>query len=296
MKRRPLPAADRRLLPEGWLSGPMPWVIAIMMFLTVLAAAGGLGLRAAAAGLGDDLAGRITVQIVQADAVSRATQAQRALAAVGRLPGLRSAEPVSRAAMGALLEPWLGPEGLGEDLPLPALIDVTFADDAIDHAPAVAAALRGVAPDARVDDHARSLAPLTGLIDALKWLALALVLLMAAATASAVVLAARSALNTHRATIDVMHLLGSTDVQIARLFQRRIALDALFGGLIGLVCGLVVLMLIGHRMGQLGSELLGTAALPAGSWLLLALLPLAGTLLAMLTARLTVLSALRRIL
>ena len=34
-----------------------------------------------------------------------------------------------------------------------------------------------------------------------------------------------------------MHLLGATDVQIARLFQRRIALDALFGGLIGLVCG-----------------------------------------------------------
>ena len=34
-------AADRRLLPEGRLAGPMPWVIAIMMFLTVLAAAAG---------------------------------------------------------------------------------------------------------------------------------------------------------------------------------------------------------------------------------------------------------------
>ena len=37
-------AAGRRLLPEGWLSGPMPWVIAIMMFLMVLAAAAGLAL------------------------------------------------------------------------------------------------------------------------------------------------------------------------------------------------------------------------------------------------------------
>ena len=34
-------AADRRLLPEGRLAGPMPWVIAIMMFLTVLAATSG---------------------------------------------------------------------------------------------------------------------------------------------------------------------------------------------------------------------------------------------------------------
>ena len=37
-------AAERGLLPEGRLAGPMPWVIAIMMFLTVLAAAAGLGL------------------------------------------------------------------------------------------------------------------------------------------------------------------------------------------------------------------------------------------------------------
>jgi cell division transport system permease protein len=35
--------AERGLLPEGRLAGPMPWVIAIMMFLTVLAAAAGMG-------------------------------------------------------------------------------------------------------------------------------------------------------------------------------------------------------------------------------------------------------------
>jgi hypothetical protein len=35
------------LLPKGRLTGPMPWVIAIMMFLTVLASAAGLSLDAA---------------------------------------------------------------------------------------------------------------------------------------------------------------------------------------------------------------------------------------------------------
>ena len=39
-------AAARGLLPEGRVAGPMPWVIAIMMFLTLLAAAAGLGLAA----------------------------------------------------------------------------------------------------------------------------------------------------------------------------------------------------------------------------------------------------------
>lgn len=291
-----LTAADRRLIPEGRMTGPMPWVIAIMMFLTVLAAAAGLGLNAAAAGLGDDLGGRVTVQIVQGDPVSRAAQARAAVASLTRLPGVRSVERVGEAEMADLLEPWLGPEGMGQDLPLPALIDVTMRDAGTDHAPAVAAALRGVAPDARVDDHARALAPLSGLIGALKWLAIALVLLMATATAAAVVLASRAALSTHRPTIDVMHLLGATDVQIARLFQRRIGRDALHGGLVGLVAGIVVLLVLGRQLGALGSELIGNASLPAAAWGLLAVLPLPATLLAMLTARFAVLSTLRRIL
>ena len=64
---RPPTAPERRLLPEGRFAGPMPWVIAIMMFLTVLAAAGGLGLAHAARGLTARLAGGITIQIVDAN-------------------------------------------------------------------------------------------------------------------------------------------------------------------------------------------------------------------------------------
>jgi cell division transport system permease protein len=43
-------------------------------------------------------------------------------------------------------------------------------------------------------------------------------------------LAARGALDTHRATIDVMHGIGAEDQQLVRLFVRQIAIDALSGG------------------------------------------------------------------
>ena len=72
-------------------------------------------------------------------------------------------------------------------------------------------------------------------------------LLIALATAAAVVLAARGALDTHRATIEVMHGIGATDLQVARLFQRKIALDALFGGLAGGVAAALVLLLLARR-------------------------------------------------
>jgi cell division transport system permease protein len=291
-----VPPAERRLLPEGRVAGPMPWVIAIMMFLTVLTAAGGLAMRHAAATIGADLADRFTVQIVEADPAAREAQAQAAIAYLRRDRRIASLRRVPTAEMKSLLEPWLGDGGMGDELPLPVLIDAVLAAEGDRDVAALRSALARAAPAARIDEHGQVLAPLAGLIAALKWLALALVVLMSIAAAATVTLAARAALDTHRAAIDVMHLLGATDVQIARLFQRRLALDALFGGLVGLAGAGAVILLIGQRIGGLGSELLGSLTLPVGAWLLLLMLPVLGAVLAMLAARFTVLSALRRIL
>lgn len=287
--------ADRRLLPEGRAAGPMPWVIAIMVFLTVLAVAAGLALAAAAGSLGAQLAGRVTVQIVEADRVSREAQARAALAALRRVPAVEAATRIPDSEIARLLDPWIGGAQFGGDLPIPALIDIDMAHAGPPELAAIGRALAPVAPAARVDAHARWLAPLLGLIGTLGWLAVALVLLMGIATAACVVLAARAALNTHRATIDVLHLLGATDLQIARLFQRRIALDALFGGGVGFAAGALVLLLLSSRIGALGSELVGSLRLAPASWILLLAVPVAGALVATVAARLTVVRVLRQI-
>ncbi len=289
-------AADRKLLPEGRLAGPMPWVIAIMVFLTVLATAAGLGLTAAAGALRSELAGRVTVQIIEADAAVRDRAAARVVEALNRLSNVRTVVRVDDREMATLLRPWLGGEDLGEDLPVPALIDadLTRVDDR-----ALAdldKAIHAVTPNARADAHARWLSPLARLITSLKWLAAGLVVLMGIATASSVVLAARAALDTHRPTIDVLHLLGATDVQIARLFQRRIALDALFGGMLGFLGGALVLLLLAIRIDAVGADLLGSIRLSTIDWLWLFAVPCAGALVATLASRLTVVRALRRIL
>jgi cell division transport system permease protein len=288
--------AERGLLPEGRLSGPMPWVIAIMMFLTVLAAAAGLGLASAASRLDDQIGGRVTVQIVEANPARKAQQSAVAAAALRNLPGVIAVHPVPEEEINRLLVPWLGTGGIAEDIPIPALIDVDLTPEGHAQLASLTRAVTAVAPAARVDDNGQWLAPLASLIGALKWLAAGLVLLMVGATAATVVLAARAALDMHRATIEVLHFMGATDVQVARLFQRRIALDALFGGLIGFILAALVLIGIGERVSALGSELLGSASVPAPAWGILVGLPLFGVLLAMLVARLTILRALGRML
>jgi cell division transport system permease protein len=285
-----------RLFPEGRVTGPMPWVITIMMFLTVLAAAAGLALSAGADRIEQQVGNRVTVQIVEPNPDQRAAQARAAAAALGRLDGVSQVRSVPDQEVAALLEPWLGEHAADADLPVPAMIDVDLSAEGRRRLPALQAAVRQVAPSAIVSDVAEWLTPLSNLLGSLQWLAVGLVALMIGATGATVVLAARASLNTHNQTIEILHLMGATDHQIARLFQRRIALDVLFGGLLGLAIALVVLVLIGGRVSAIGSELLGAASLPEGGWMLLILLPVAGAILAVLVARVTILRALGRLL
>lgn len=284
--------ADRGLLPQGRLAGPMPYVIAIMTFLTVLAVAAGMALGASAGSLGRDLEGRLTVQIVEANPDVREAQAKAAIGELGRLAAVARAERVDEARMRALLEPWLGKEGLNGDLPIPVLIDVALASNDGRSIDEIARALRAVAPSARVEPHARFLAPITGLLGTLRWLAAGLVVLMAAATAAAVVLAARAALDTHRATIDVMHLMGASDSRVARLFQRRAALDAIFGSAIGFGLGVIVVLFITSRLAAVDAVIVAGGSLGWAGWLAIVLVPVGAVALATLTARVAILRTL----
>lgn len=287
-------AARNRLLPEGRVAGPMPWVIAIMMFLTVLAAAGGLALNQGMRSLRSELSGRATVQIVEADAETRAQAVKKMVARLRVTPGIRSVQPVDSGKLAEQLQPWLGGEMDTADLPIPALIDVEFAGEGSRPVETLAKLAKSIVPQARVEPHAAFLGPLSGLVATLAGVAALLVLLMAIATGAVVVLAARGAHESHKGTIDILHLMGATDVQIARLFQRRIALDAMLGGGLGLVTAVLVILLVGNRLSATGSDLLRAAYLPPWGWAVLVALPAGGILLATLAARMTVLRALGR--
>jgi cell division transport system permease protein len=154
--------------------------------------------------------------------------------------------------------------------------------------------MRSVAPDARIDAHGQWLKPVFDLIGTLRWLAIALVALLALATTASVMLSARSSFAAHSETIDIMHLLGSTHQQIARLFQRRIALDAAMGALIGCLLAAPVLWMLGRAAARLDSGLISAGSFGPIDWLQLATVPIAGIALAVFTARVTVLGALRK--
>ena len=287
-------SARNRLLPEG-RRGPMPWIIAIMMFLTILAGAAGLSLAHALHRMHGELAGGQTVQIVEADAAKRAVQVRRVAALLHEDKAIEAVRVVPEEKLLTQLEPWIGADAGSGDLPIPALIDIEAAPGmTAARLKALAARVKAVAPSARIDSHERYLGPVERLMRLVMWLAAGLMALMILVTGAVVTLAARSAHATHRGMIDIMHLLGATDIQIARLFQRRMALDALFGGATGLAAAALLLWLLGRNVLATDSELTQMITLPWQTAALLPLIPLCGMLLAMLIARITVRRALER--
>jgi cell division transport system permease protein len=276
---------ERRLLGAEARRAPTPWVIAIMSFSIMLIAATGLALANTASVLTRAIESRYALEVPGGGSDLNAL-----VSALRASPGITSVEAVSEGAMRKTLERWLGPAANSSDLPVPALVNFDArpgADLAV-----VQKRAQAIAPAARIVAHRDSVGPLLHSLVVLQVVAFGLVLLLSAAAAAAVVLAARSALETHRFTIDVMHGIGATDLQVTHLFQRKIAIDALIGSVTGGIAAAAVLLLLAGGATFAG-DLTGGATLNIGDLLLLALLPLALTALATWVARTAVLRALR---
>ena len=277
--------AASALVPRRRISGPVPWVLAIMIMLSVLAAVGALALSNLASSAKGELAGAITVQIIEANADLRAEQGERAAALLLQDPAVRSLRRIPREELDQMMEPWLGVKDAGDAIPIPDLIDVQLQRPARDaELLRLQSLLENDAPNSRIDAQSSLLEPVYSALSALLYLSLGLIALLAFASSAAVWLASRSAFTSNRETMEIVHLLGGADRQIARIFQRSVALDALLGAALGLALGVAVMLLVEG------------GGFDWRDWLILSAIPIAGILIAIMTARMTVISALRRML
>jgi cell division transport system permease protein len=277
--------AERRLLAASSRRSPTPWVIAIMSFTILLIAATGLALANTANVLSRGIETRYGLESPGGGA-----NLERLVATVRSIPGVTSVDGIPESEMRRTLERWLGPAAQSAELPVPALInfDVPPGTDLS----GIERRAQAIVPGSRIVAHKDSVAPLLQSLSLLEVVTFGLVFLLSAAAAAAVVLAARGALDTHRFTIEVMHGIGATDLQVAHLFQRKIAIDALIGSIAGAFAAAAVLLLLAGGAAFAG-ELTGGATLGIADFVILAMLPLLLTALATFVGRAAVLRALR---
>jgi len=279
------------------LSRFLPWLIAFMVFLAVLAMAGVLVLNATAARWDRGITGTLTVQIVPADDPSKDDdRLQKVLKILAETPEVDRFETLGDDKLLALLEPWLGTGAGAQDLPLPRLVDVELKPDAKLDVEALSRRVEARVPGVSIDDHSVWLERLVRLIRTVEGLASVILVLIALATIGTVVFTTRTGLAIHRNAIEILHFIGAQDSYVASQFAGRALTLGIKGGVVGLLLAAPTLWGIGVMARRMESGLLPDITLGPVHWAALAGLPVAVALIAMVTARLTVMKTLSRML
>jgi len=278
----------------------LPWLIAFMVFLAIIAMAGALVLTGLSERWDRGLSATLTVEIppdISPDGDVRPIETavlESVLKALRSTKGVTAAAIVSPDRVKQLLEPWLGSAANAADLPLPTLIDVTInQDEALDTA-ALSRRLATLHDGIGVDDHRLWLDRLLRMFRAIEALAVFVVGLIALATIGTVIFTTRTGLTVHKEAIEVLHLIGAHDRYVARQFARRALLLGLQGGVIGAALAVPALYGAQALVGDVPADLMPEVRLTVWHWIALALVPIGVSVLAMVTARITVMRTLAR--
>ncbi|WP_421707418.1 cell division protein FtsX [Algihabitans sp.] len=276
----------------------LPWLIAFMVYLAGLALLAAVAMDAVAARWQGDLVGRLTVQVPPPgdprDSEARQERLDRVVQALLATPAVSEVEVLSRAQTAALLEPWLGEAAAAPELPAPDLVAVTLRSSGADLGD-LPQRLAEVVPGTGVDDHQRWLARLFSLAGSIEALAFLVVALVSVAAVATVIFVTRTGLAIHRQVIELLHVMGARDLYVAEQFQGHALRLGLAGGVGGAVAAALTAVGVRWLLRGEQSVLLPGIELGVWQWLLLAVLPLTTGLVAMLTARWTVLRTLAKL-
>jgi cell division transport system permease protein len=274
----------------------LPWIIGCMVYLAALAMTAAMLADKLGARWHGELAGSFSVQIPppEGDAAARDAALKRVVDLLSGIKGISSVRLVSDAEKAHLLEPWLGQAGLPEEVRLPDLIIVRTAADARIDLTGLARDVAGVVPGSTIEDHAAWQSDVVAFAQSIKLLAGIVIGLIVAAAVTTVVFVTKTGLAIHRRVIEIVHLVGAKDGYIARQFLANACRLGLVGGIGGVAMAAVTLVGLERILGPGTTALLPGLSLDTSQWIMLAILPLAVSAVAMITAHLTVLLALAR--
>ncbi|MES1989957.1 MAG: FtsX-like permease family protein [Pseudomonadota bacterium] len=291
----------RSVMPAAGATGlSLVLVIAAMCFLASLALGAALSVARVTASWTSDLSGAITIEVKQSNEMTPDEQVRAILYILSDTKGVKSARALTKENVTELLEPWLGTGNVTDDLPLPHLIDLRIDAASPPDLIALSQTIAQAAPGAVLDTHRQWQAQLLHAARAAEWLAYAVLLVVTATMVAIITFATRAGLSANREVVEVLHLTGARDKFIAAEVQRHFLHLGFRGGMIGLVLSAVTFLLLGLQSASTGSDaslfMLPVSGLRPADYPALVCVPVAAALVAVLTARITVMRTLNRLL
>jgi cell division transport system permease protein len=288
-------------LTAGASNGFLRLLIFLMSILGMLALAASFALSAMTDRWSGGLENKISVEIPASDSGGDIinprivkSMTDDAAKILNENPDITEATIMEESQIRKLLSPWLGEDMVMDSIPIPGLISVTFNKDSKPDLKALELKLRDVAPRARIDTHESWLSDVLRFTGALQFAAILLSVIIGLTTLVAVAGGVRSKLSENKEELELLHLMGASDSYISRQLQRHTLILSLQGGAVGILAGGLLLFGIGFIAGNMGVNLVPDFRLDYVQQAMLLLLPVPIALLAMVTARFTVLRVLTK--
>ena len=274
----------------------LPWLIAVMVYLATMSLVIAITMNKLADRWDQGLSNSLTIQVPTGSSPAELLSIEKKIKVVEielmKLANIEKVEKLNDEELNKLMEPWLGKDVLLHDLPIPFLISVELEKTSVKTIDAINKILNEKLPSASIDDHQRWLGNLLGLAKIIQIVSLLVVVLVGGAAALMVILVTRMGLAIHKQVVELFHHMGAHDSYIASRFQLHALKMSIAGGFSGLLLAGLTIASFSSLLGQANSAILPTLTFSAGEWGLLLLMPLCASLIAMMTARLTVLRSL----
>jgi cell division transport system permease protein len=264
--------------------------MAVMSYLACLAIGALILVDRAVTSWTSGLSQEMTIQIAHVRGAEIEVEVEKAKTIVSGFPGILEAEVLDDRAGARLLEPWLGTRAL-QGLPVPRLIRIVTDPTNQPDVAALETALSAV-KGVHLDTHRKWEAELTRMARALSVLSYAILFLISVSAIAIVIFATRAVLQANRPIVDLLHLVGARDSYIARQIDGRFLRTGMLSGFIGVGMGLLTFLLLGLSSGSGVAEasrslLFAAPEVAIWSYALLFAVPVAATLICLITARVT---------
>lgn len=298
LKKQKPPADKSEELPidEGYSRTFLRVIVAVSVFLFAITLAGVLAINTMFENSKKQVVSNFTVQVLPLPNYEDSIKdLNKVVTFLEKYPDVEEVVTLSDAELRALLRPWLGNNVDIELLPIPKLLDVKISNAKHFDYKELLVRMSEVSPQASINDHNLWLSRLLKFINSLKMLAVTVLILVAGACVAAIVYAAKTSLNVHREIIMILHTMGATDEYIAINYVKQITMMALSAGVVGTLVALPAIMVVGNMAKGIEAGILNAVTFGTGDWLVILLLPLVSAVLTAVTAYVTLVRTLRKV-
>lgn len=276
-------------------------LMGLMTFLGIMALSGSFVLSEIKTRWSSGLENKATVEIAASDEngiilgpKSMDQITERAEKFLQTHPAIENVERMPKEDIIALVSPWLGEDLAFDEIPIPAILTISFKDNIQFDMDSITDKLAAISPNVKLDTHENWLTDVLRFTGALKFAAIMITLIIGITTIVSVAGAVQSRMAIYHEELELLHLMGAADDYISGQLQRYILILCLQGAAIGAVAGGFVLLILSWIAGHMDISLLPDFSLSGFQTLILFILPAIIAVIGMFTARQTVLRTLEQ--